>query len=104
MLGYFVGAEDYFTHMRNVTISYKKSVKVLSGLDFRHNMEVVRNQNGSYSAHVFADRAIQIVRQHSLYNRDQVSVLSKIIQYFWGFSLIYLFTDCYSDNNGARVN
>ncbi|KAK2145353.1 hypothetical protein LSH36_683g00000 [Paralvinella palmiformis] len=34
-------------------------------------MEVVRNQNGSYSAHVFADRAIKIVRQHALYNRDQ---------------------------------
>ena len=99
-----VGAEDYFTHRRNVTISYKKTVKVLSSLDFKHNMEVVRNQNGSYSAHVFADRGTKIVRQHSLYNRDQVSVLSKIIQYFGGFSLIYLFTDCYSDNNGARVN
>ncbi|KAK2139221.1 hypothetical protein LSH36_1929g00003 [Paralvinella palmiformis] len=34
-------------------------------------MEVVRNQNGSYSAHVFADRAIKIVRQHALHNRDQ---------------------------------
>ena len=45
----------------------------MSGLDFRHNMEVVRNQNGSYSAHVFADRAIKLVRQHALYNIDQVS-------------------------------
>ncbi|KAK2142403.1 hypothetical protein LSH36_961g00078 [Paralvinella palmiformis] len=69
--GYLTGAEDYFTHFRNARVAFNKTVKEMSGLDFRHNMEVVRNQNGSYSAHVFADRAIKLVRQHALYNIDQ---------------------------------
>ena len=70
--GYLTGAEDYFTHMRTASVRFNKTVKTMKGLDFRHNMEVVRNENGSYSAHVFADRAVKLVRQHALYNKDQV--------------------------------
>jgi len=48
----------------------------MTGLDFRHNMDVVRDQNGSYSAHVFADRAVQLVRQHAIYSKGQVSTVT----------------------------
>ena len=63
----------------------------MSGLDFRHNMEAVRNENGSYSAHVFADRAVKLVRQHAVYNKDQVN--TKVFCHaYYKLSEITLFT------------
>ncbi|XP_046566778.1 arylsulfatase B-like [Haliotis rubra] len=55
-LGYYSGAEEYFTHIN------QRSSEV--GLDFRYNKTVHRDANGTYSANVFADRAIEIIRSH----------------------------------------
>ncbi|XP_046368891.2 arylsulfatase B-like [Haliotis rufescens] len=56
-LGYYNGDEDYFTHVRQLS-----SEEV--GLDFRVNKTVKRDANGTYSANVFADRAVEIIENH----------------------------------------
>ncbi|XP_050408585.1 arylsulfatase J [Patella vulgata] len=58
--GYYTGAEDYFNHTRG----YQGEM----GYDFRHDFErnstVDAQDKGRYSAHVFADKAIEIIRTH----------------------------------------
>jgi hypothetical protein len=47
----------------------------MDGLDLRHDMDIVTDQNGTYSTHMFADRAQKLVKQHAQYNNDQVRCL-----------------------------
>ncbi|XP_046578742.1 arylsulfatase B-like isoform X4 [Haliotis rubra] len=51
-LGYYNGAEDYYTRVRD------------DGFDFRFNKTVARNYSGPYSAMTFASRAEEIIRTH----------------------------------------
>jgi len=51
-LGFYSGAEDYFTHKRG------------SGYDFRDGEQVVPKYKEKYSTHVFSERAQQIIRDH----------------------------------------
>ena len=51
----------------------------MEGLDLRHNMEIVKDQNGTYSTHMFSDRAQTLVRQHATCNKDQVNIIIMII-------------------------
>ena len=55
--GYWLGAEDYFEH----TQTY--GVRNITGYDFRENDNVDQSSKGKYSAQLFADRAIDIIRQ-----------------------------------------
>ena len=50
--GYYVGAEDYYTHRRD------------DGLDFRRNTAVVSNMTGVYSTYAFSAEAERIVSEH----------------------------------------
>ncbi|EDO33632.1 predicted protein [Nematostella vectensis] len=50
--GFYSGAENHYTHVQD------------HYLDLRDNEEIVRDQNGTYSAHLFTKRAEQIVRAH----------------------------------------
>ncbi|KAK7481486.1 hypothetical protein BaRGS_00027248 [Batillaria attramentaria] len=52
-LGYYNAAEDYYTH--HVGIGY----------DFRNNKNVDREDEGKYSAYLFADRALDILKTHN---------------------------------------
>ncbi|XP_064597817.1 arylsulfatase I-like [Liolophura sinensis] len=54
--GYWLGKEDYFDHVADDTYS---------GLDFRQDMNVVRNENGSYSTELFSSAAENIIRSHN---------------------------------------
>ncbi|XP_078577792.1 arylsulfatase B-like isoform X1 [Branchiostoma floridae x Branchiostoma japonicum] len=54
--GYYSGAEDYFTHFR--------SIRNEGGIDFHDNKDVVTDQNGTYSAYLFSQRAADIVKKH----------------------------------------
>ncbi|XP_046368365.2 arylsulfatase B-like [Haliotis rufescens] len=56
-LGYYSGDEEYFTHM-----SQDRGGDV--GLDFHFNKTVYGNANGTYSANVFTDRAVEIIENH----------------------------------------
>ncbi|KAK7089213.1 hypothetical protein V1264_024444 [Littorina saxatilis] len=51
-LGYLNGVEDYYTHYMD------------NGLDFRKNETVDREDSGIYSAYLYANRAMDIVRAH----------------------------------------
>ena len=58
-LGYLGGAEDYWNHT------------YLGGVDLRDNTQVVWNESGTYSTHLFTQKAIEIVEAH---DKDQVGV------------------------------
>ncbi|XP_067656663.1 arylsulfatase B-like isoform X1 [Haliotis asinina] len=57
-LGYYSGEEDYYTHYRADAFQY-------NGLDFRMDKEPLKTYRGDYSAHIFAERAIDIIRSHN---------------------------------------
>ena len=68
--GYYVGAEDYYTHRRsdsvpNKAINATKPELEVDGLDFRNNTDLVLNMNGTYSTIAFALEAQRIVSQHN---------------------------------------
>ncbi|XP_064600138.1 arylsulfatase I-like isoform X2 [Liolophura sinensis] len=52
-LGYYQGAEDYYTH------------KIALGYDFRFNKEVYKNTKGEYSTNTFERRAVEIISSHN---------------------------------------
>eukprot|EP00117_Sycon_ciliatum_P039228 scpid57202/ scgid0970/ Arylsulfatase J len=71
--GYYLGAEDYYTHQRALPIPVPavqlgKKV-VVSGLDFHRDTAEsysnVLDDNGTYSAYLFSREAINIVKKHN---------------------------------------
>ncbi|XP_064631744.1 uncharacterized protein LOC135490027 [Lineus longissimus] len=58
--GYYNAGEDYYTHRA----AYRYKGQKTTGLDFTFNKELIRDKNGSYSTHVFTDRAINIISNH----------------------------------------
>ena len=55
--GYYDGAEDYFTHIRDDGQNFK-------GLDFRNNTNPETDKNGSYSTLLFTKAVDQIIAKH----------------------------------------
>ncbi|XP_046566768.1 arylsulfatase B-like [Haliotis rubra] len=55
-VGYYTGAEEYYNHTRG----YDK----FSGYDLRFNTSVYTEAKGKYSTHVFAERAVDIIKSH----------------------------------------
>ncbi|XP_065187652.1 arylsulfatase J-like isoform X2 [Sycon ciliatum] len=69
--GYYLGAEDYYTHRRSGSVpsnSQNKNVNI-DGLDFHRDTadsySNVVNDNGTYSAYAFAAEAINIAKGHN---------------------------------------
>ncbi len=57
-LGYYSGMEGYYTHRR-----FEPPAE--DGLDFRFNKSVNQDDKGKYSAYVFAERAVEIIKTHN---------------------------------------
>ncbi|XP_078681478.1 arylsulfatase B-like isoform X2 [Branchiostoma floridae x Branchiostoma belcheri] len=58
----FYGGEDYWSHRRpNI---YSKDPSEYRGLDLRVQDEPVLDQNGTYSTHLFASKAAEIIAHH----------------------------------------
>ncbi|XP_046566773.1 arylsulfatase J-like [Haliotis rubra] len=55
-VGYYMGAEDYYKHSRTYDGYF--------GYDLRFNTTVYKEPVGKYSTHVFAERAIDIIKSH----------------------------------------
>ncbi|XP_046566685.1 arylsulfatase B-like [Haliotis rubra] len=55
-VGYYSGKEGYYNHTR--------SEMNMTGVDFRRNKEVDREDKGKYSADVYTERAIEIIKTH----------------------------------------
>ena len=58
--GYYTGSQDYYKHSR-MSSTQPHTV----GYDFRDNEAVYREAAGKYSAHLFAERAAEIISAHS---------------------------------------
>ena len=52
-LGFLGGAEDYWTH------TYE------DGLDLYENTQLVRDESGTYSTHLFTSKVISIIETHN---------------------------------------
>ena len=59
--GHLGGKEDYFTHVAE------------NALDLYDNEQPDFNETGTYSAHLFARKAREIVEQHAANQLDKVS-------------------------------
>ncbi|CAH1255627.1 ARSB [Branchiostoma lanceolatum] len=59
--GYLTGAEDYWTHWQVGGLPGQP--QTWSGLDLRDQDRPVTDQNGTYSTHLFASKAIEIIAQ-----------------------------------------
>ncbi|CAD5116253.1 DgyrCDS5161 [Dimorphilus gyrociliatus] len=64
--GYLTGSEDYYTHKR--CGGTPPSNDFYCGLDLRNNKEPVRNETGHYSAELFGEKAIQVIKDHNKNN------------------------------------
>ena len=60
--GQLVGMQDYFTHKRN------------HGLDLHDNKQPDFNETGTYSTHLFARKAGEIVKQHAANQANKVGL------------------------------
>ncbi|KAI8483118.1 hypothetical protein Bbelb_391370 [Branchiostoma belcheri] len=64
--GFLGGGEDYWTHRKPSQVPedpFKPSAS-FNGLDLRDQDEPVRDQNGTYSTHLFAEKAIDLIVKH----------------------------------------
>ncbi|XP_019630630.1 PREDICTED: arylsulfatase B-like isoform X2 [Branchiostoma belcheri] len=60
--GYLTGGEDYWTHRK--PSQYSKDPSEYQGLDLRDQDKPVLDQNGTYSTHLFASKAIEMISNH----------------------------------------
>ncbi|XP_031433876.1 arylsulfatase B-like [Clupea harengus] len=60
--GYLTGSEDYFTHQRCYHISELNLTRC--ALDLREGEEVASGYTGTYSTHLFTQKAIDLIGQH----------------------------------------
>ncbi|XP_078593183.1 arylsulfatase B-like [Branchiostoma floridae x Branchiostoma japonicum] len=60
--GYLTGGEDYWTHRR--PNGYARDPSAFHGLDLRDQDKPVLDQNGTYSTHLFAKKAIEFILSH----------------------------------------
>ena len=74
--GYYTGAEDYWAHYRCGGDPEKRGFSKFCGIDLHNNTEVVRTENGTYSARLFTTRVEEIAASH-----DANKVME--IQYFF---------------------
>lgn len=58
--GYYTGAEDYYNHTR---MSFTRPFTL--GYDFRDQEDAAATVRGAYSAHLFGDRAVEILRRQT---------------------------------------
>jgi len=58
--GYYTGAEDYYQHTR-----MPDTKPHTPGYDFRDQDEVASEARGSYSAHLFGDRVVDIIKEQA---------------------------------------
>ncbi|XP_052277108.1 arylsulfatase J-like isoform X3 [Dreissena polymorpha] len=56
--GYLLGHGDYFDHMAECTPEYW-------GLDWRRNLDLLRNETNLYSTDLFAQEAVNIINKHN---------------------------------------
>ncbi|CAH1245988.1 ARSB [Branchiostoma lanceolatum] len=60
--GFLTGGEDYWSHRR--PNMYSQDASEYHGLDLRDQDNPVLDQNGTYSTHLFARKATEIISQH----------------------------------------
>ncbi|XP_035685870.1 arylsulfatase J-like [Branchiostoma floridae] len=60
--GYLTGGEDYWTHRK--PSQFSKDPSEFHGLDLRDQDKPVLDQNGTYSTHLFARKAIEMILNH----------------------------------------
>ncbi|GFO01322.1 sulfatase 1b, partial [Plakobranchus ocellatus] len=84
-LGFYMGSQGYFNHQRTVTVEETVSSSAMfssfghvlmssfmnvratgsaTGHDFRFNTSIWLKADGQYSTHVFAERAIEVIKRH----------------------------------------
>ena len=69
-LGYYCGAEDYYTKIVQGNMAGWKYTQKFQGVDFHDNDEPVYNTSDIYSASLYEKRASQLVASH---NSEEVS-------------------------------
>ncbi|RWS14961.1 arylsulfatase B-like protein [Dinothrombium tinctorium] len=57
-VGYWTGAEDYYDH---TALEDRTSW----GLDFRHNLDLIKNASGIYSTDYFTKRCLELISNHN---------------------------------------
>ncbi|KAK3607928.1 hypothetical protein CHS0354_006522 [Potamilus streckersoni] len=57
--GYYQGCEDYFDHTYEADLEYW-------GLDWRRNLDVLRNETNLYSTDLFTKEAVSIISNHNV--------------------------------------
>ncbi|GFN88342.1 arylsulfatase b [Plakobranchus ocellatus] len=66
--GYLTGSEDYFKHIRKTSFTHK------AYLDLHNEQGPVKNESGHYSAHLFTQKAIDVVNSHNKKKVKEVNV------------------------------
>ena len=61
--GYLTGSEEYFSHTRCEIFNKKRGCGM--DLHFTDPYSIDRSENGTYSAHLFARKATEIIASHT---------------------------------------